>query len=351
MFQRSIPVGKLDPILLKQIVFGCLGSPDPRVVVGPKIGEDAAVIQFDEKVLVVHSDPITGAVKNVGWLAVNICANDIATRGVKPLWILVVILLPQEANSTQIKQITNQIDEAAKKLGIAVVGGHSEVTPGIERPILVTTAMGEAEKGTFVRSSGAKIGDSIIMTKGAAIEGTAILSTEMSETLRRKIGKSIVEEAQKFIQRISVVDEALTAVKVGGVHAMHDATEGGIAGGLQEVAWASKVGIIAYEERIPIYEETKAVCGAVNIDPLKTISSGTLIISAHPEKAEEITAALHDRGIQASVIGKVVDESDGSYILRGGGKKLDLSEPVKEELWRALERTKTGFRNTLKHTS
>jgi len=336
MVHRSLPVGKLDPELLKQVVFGCLGSPDPRVIIGPRIGEDAAVIDFKDRALVVHSDPITGAVENIGWLAVNVCANDIATRGVRPLWMLIVMLLPQNITSAQLKHITSQIDEAAKKLDIAVIGGHSEFTPSIKRPILVATAIGEAEKERLVSSSGAKIGDSIIVTKGAAIEGTAILSTELAALLETKVDKTVIRNAQKFIKLISVVEDALTATEVGGVHAMHDATEGGIAACLQEIAWASNLGIVAYEERIPIYEETKAVCDALNIDPLKTISSGSLIISAHPEKAEKIASALKERGIQASVIGKTVDKREGSYIFRRDGTKLDLSKPVKEELWRAL---------------
>jgi len=336
MVPRSSSVGKLDPEFLKQVVFGCLGSPDPRVIVGPKIGEDAAVIDFKDRALVVHSDPITGAVENIGWLAVNVCANDIATRGVRPLWMLIVMLLPQNITSAQLKHITSQIDKAAKELGIAVIGGHSEFTLNIKRPILVATAIGEAEKERLVSSSGAKIGDSIIVTKGAAIEGTAILSTELAALLETKVDKTVIRNAQKFIKLISVVEDALTATEVGGVHAMHDATEGGIAACLQEIAWASNLGIVAYEERIPIYEETKAVCDALNIDPLKTISSGSLIISAHPEKAEKIASALKERGIQASVIGKTVDKREGSYIFRRDGTKLDLSKPVKEELWRAL---------------
>ncbi|MDH5437706.1 MAG: AIR synthase family protein [Candidatus Bathyarchaeota archaeon] len=336
MVPRSLSVGKLDPALLKQVVFGCLGSPDPRVIVGPRIGEDAAVIDFKDRVLVVHSDPITGAIENIGWLAVNVCANDIATRGVRPLWVLVVMLFPQNVSSAQLKQITSQIDKAAKELGIAVIGGHSEFTPSIKRPILIATVIGEAEKGKFVRSSGARVGDRIVVTKGAAIEGTAILSTELAELLETKVDRAVVSRAQKFVRMISVVEDALTAIEVGGVHAMHDATEGGIAGCLQEIAWASNVGVVAHEERIPIYEETKAVCNALNIDPLKTISSGALIISAHREKAEEIVVTLKKKGIQASVIGRIVDKREGSYILRRDGTRLDLSKPVKEELWSAL---------------
>ncbi len=339
MVQHSPSVGKLDPNMLKQFVFTCLGYPNPRVIVGPKIGEDATVIDFKDRVLVVHSDPITGAIDNIGWLAVNICANDIATRGVRPLWVLVVMLLPRGIDSAQLRKITSQIDEAAKELDIAIVGGHSEVTLGIDRPILVATAIGEVEKEKFVSSSEAKIDDCIIVTKGAAIEGTAILSTELAdELLQVNVDRKIVQRAQEFIKMISVVKDALTAVEVGGVHAMHDATEGGIAGGLQEIAWASDVGIMAYEDRIHIYDETEAICKALNIDSLKTISSGALIISAHPEKAEEIVTTLQNKGIPTSIIGKVVDRREGSYIFRRDGTKLDLSQPITEELWSALER-------------
>jgi hydrogenase expression/formation protein HypE len=336
MVQHSLSIGKLNPNMLKKLVFGRLGSPSPRVIIGPKIGEDAAVIDFKDRVLVVHSDPITGSIKDVGWLAVNICANDIATRGVRPLWILIVMLLPQNVKLSQLKQITSQIDKAAKQLDIAIIGGHSEITVGINRPILITTAIGEAEKGKFVSSSGAKIGDHIIMTKGAAIEGTAILSTEITKHLESRISRGIVKEAQNFIKRTSIVQDALIAVEVGGVHAMHDATEGGIAGGLQEIAWASDVSVQVYEEKIPIYRETEAICRALNIDPLKTIGSGSLIISAHPEMAEKIVAALQKRGIQASIIGRVRDKKDKSCIFRRDGTTLNLSEPIKEEIWRIL---------------
>jgi len=334
--KHPLSIGKIDPNMLKQIVFRHLGASSPRVIIGPKIGEDATILDFKDRVLVVHSDPITGAIENIGWLAVNVSANDIATRGVRPLWILVVMLLPPNVNATQLKQITNQIDEAAKELDITVVGGHCEVTPGIDRPILVTTAIGEAQKQGFVSTGGAKTGDRIIVTKGAAIEGTAILSNELAELLETKVGKNVVEKGQEFIKKISVMKDALTATEVGGVHAMHDATEGGLLGGLQEIAWASNIGIVANESKIPIYEETRMICQALNIDPLKTIGSGALIISADPEKAEEIVAALQKSGIQASIVGEVVDKRKGSCILRSGGTKLDLSKPVKEELWSVL---------------
>ena len=336
MTTRLLTVGKLDPATLKQLVYSHLGNQDPRVLLGPKIGEDATVIDFGDRALIVHSDPITGAVENVGWLAVNVCTNDIATRGIRPLWILTVLLLPEDFTLTQLKHITTQIDRAAKQLGVAVVGGHSEVTSGINRPIIITTAIGETQNKRFVRTSGAKKGDSVIVTKGAAIEGTAILAYELDNLLAGKIGKKMVEKAKQFIKMTSVVKDALTAVEATGVHAMHDATEGGIAGGLQEIAWASNVGLIAHEDKVNVYSETQAICRALDIDPLRTISSGTLIISAEAKKAEKTVENLKQRGIPASVVGAILDKKEGAYVIRKNGTELDLSKQVKEELWKAM---------------
>ena len=337
MASDSLETGKLHPALLRQIVLSRLGTDDPRVLLGPHIGEDASVIDFGQKALVVHSDPITGAVENLGWLAVNVCANDIATRGVRPLWMLIVILLPENTTAAQLKSLTAQIDEASKKLGVAVVGGHSEITPSVKQPVVITTAIGEARKGKFLRTSGAKAGDHIIVTKGAAIEGTAILASELTKQLQDKINTKTLERAKQFIRKTSVVEDALTAVGTGGVHAMHDATEGGIAGGLQEIAWASNIGLIVHEKKILISKETEAICNALNIDPLRTISSGALIISAAPKSASRIVKALEEKGIKASIIGKTINRKSGAHIIRKDGTKLDLSTPVKEELWRALK--------------
>jgi len=341
MTSGSLTVGKVPPSVLRKIVLSRLGAADKRVLLGPGIGEDASVIDFGEKALVVHSDPITGSVENVGWLAVNVCTNDIATRGVQPLWILTVILLPENFTQTQLKNVTSQIDEAAKQLGVAVVGGHSEVTSGINRPVIITTAIGETVNKKFVQTSGAEIGDSLILTKGVAIEGTAILAHELNSFLRGKLDSAMVRRAKQFIKMTSVVRDALTAVEVGhdSVHAMHDATEGGVAGGLQEIAWASNVGVVAYEDKMPVHAETQAICKALGLDPLRTISSGTLIISAAFESSEKIVTGLIQNGIQSSIIGKVLDKKEGVFITRKNGTKLSLSRPVKEEIWRALEKS------------
>jgi hydrogenase expression/formation protein HypE len=336
MAGHSLPPGKLDPQTLKQLVFSHLGSKDSRVLLGPGVGEDATVIDFGDKALLVHSDPITGAVENMGWLAVNVCANDIATRGVKPRWMLIVILLPEEMKGTRLKDLISQIDQAAKTLGIAIVGGHSEVTSSIKHPILVTTAIGEASKNEFVKTSGARPGDALIVTKGAAIEGAAILASDMADLLEGKVARKSLEKAKQFIKMTSVVEDALTAVEAAEIHAMHDTTEGGIASGLQEIAWASNVGVIAHEDRIPIHPETEAICRTLHLDPLKTISSGALLIATEPKEAKKVLTALKSKRIKASIIGKVTEDAKRIFIVRKDGTKLNLTKPVKEELWKAL---------------
>jgi hydrogenase expression/formation protein HypE len=335
----SLEVGKLEPRLLRQLVFNNLGCKDNRVLLEPKIGEDATVIDFGDRALVVHSDPITGTVENIGRLAVNVCTNDIATRGVRPLWILTALLLPEGFVLAHLRRIMRQIDDAARQLDVAVVGGHSEITSAVRHPVIVTTAIGETTNKKFVSSSQARVGDSLIMTKGSAIEGTSILAFELTQLLEDRIGKRMVERAKRFIKMTSVVSDALTAVEVGEVHAMHDATEGGVVGAIQEIAWASDSGAIVKEDRIPIYAETKAVCEALGIDALRTISSGTLLIAAAPESTENILAALKEKNIKASKIGDIVSKRRGIYLIRKDGTRLNLSQPVKEQLWIALKRT------------
>jgi len=338
MTMDSLDVGKLHPSMLKQIVLSHLGVTDPRVLLGPSIGEDASVIDLGQEALVIHSDPITGAVENLGWLAVNVCANDIATRGVRPLWMLTVILLPENATKAQLKNLTSQIDEAARKLGVAVVGGHCEVTATINRPIIIATAIGMTKNRRFVKTSGAQPRDTLIVTKGAAIEGTAILASELPSSLKGKMDRKTLERDKHFIKMTSVVEDALTAVEADGVHAMHDVTEGGIAAGLQEIAWASNVGLVAYEEKIPISSETEAICRLLAIDPLKTIGSGALLISCEPRSAKNLVAALKRKGVRAAIIGMITKDRDSAYIIRRDGTKLDLSKPVKEQLWKVLKK-------------
>jgi len=338
MYERKLRLGKMPPEVLESIVFGRLGVLDSRVLVKPKIGEDAAIIDFGDRVLVLHSDPITGAVENIGWLAVNVSSNDVATRGARPKWLSVVILLPENATSDLLDEITRQIDLAAKELEMMVVCGHTEVTPSLDRPILICTSIGEASKDKYVTSSGARVGDKIILTKGAAIEGTAIFAHEFEDYLKSRLSEEIVDRAKEYIKYISVLREAMIAIEVGGVTAMHDPTEGGVLGGVQELARASNVGFIVYEDRVIINSETKAICNVLNADPLKTISSGSLLITVRPNKADELVRTLISSGVKASIIGEIVDKSEGDFLVKSDGAKAKLTELVQDHLWLILGR-------------
>jgi len=326
-------VGKVPLDILRKYIFCRIGVSDPDVIVGPGYGEDSAVIDLGDRVLVVHVDPITGAVDWLGWLAVHISCNDIAVTGAKPRWLLSVLYFPEDASEELIDTITKQIDNAAKEVGVMVVGGHSEYTPGLNRPLISMTAIGLASKDKYVRTSGAKPGDSIIMTKTAAIEGTAILSTDFAHILRDKgVDNSVLKRASNFIKNISVLPEALVLTDVG-VNSMHDPTEGGILGGLAEIAYSSNVKLEVWEDKIPVAEETKIICDALKVDPLKLISSGVLIASVPQERVEQALNEIHSLGIKASVIGKV-EEGSGVIIHRKDGSTEQVGKSVVDELFR-----------------
>ncbi|ABL79062.1 AIR synthase family protein [Thermofilum pendens] len=325
----KLTYGELEELLSR------LRRQDASVLLGPAIGEDAALIDLGDKVLVVHADPITGAVSNIGWLSVHVSANDVATRGVQPRWLVTVVLLPEGAGQDVLWDIAGQLRKAADEIGATIVGGHTEFTPGLDRPILVTTAMGVGGKGEVLATSRARPGDALILTKGAGIEGTAILATELYDELSRKVDREVLERAKSFIYEVSVVKDALTAVRAGGVHAMHDPTEGGVLGGLQEMAIAANAGLVVEEEKIPVREETKAVCRALGVDPLRLISSGSLLIAVEGSRARDVVDALSREGIPAAVIGRLTEGSERILVKRGG-EIVDLNEPVVDELWRIL---------------
>jgi len=315
-----------------------LGFKREEVILGPALGEDGAVIEIGDKAVVSSVDPITGAVERIGWLALNICANDVATFGVKPLFFSSCILLPEKSNEQVLETICRQIDEAARKIKVAVIGGHSEVTPHLQNPIVVGHCMGITEKKSYVTSGGAKAGDHLILTKEAGIEGTAILATDKYETLKKSVDTKILISAQKFFEKISVVKEAILAFQHGGVNAMHDPTEGGIAGGIHEMADASNLGVTVFEKDIPVTKETQAICRFFGIDPLQLLSSGALLIAAKPNKSQEIIEKLKANSIQARIIGKFVEDREERKIIKKNGKVEELVRPELDHLWIALQK-------------
>ncbi len=306
------------------------------MILGPSHGEDAAILSVGGKLIAVSCDPISGAVERIGWLAVNVSANDIATRGVRPRWFLSCIMLPKGSDHRVLKEICRQMDEAALKLGVSIVGGHSEVTPGLDHPLIIGFAVGAVERKRYVTCGGTRVGDKIILTKGAGIEGTAVLAADRSELLTKRFGEKLVNDAKGFFDKISVVDEALTAFEYGGVSAMHDPTEGGVAGGLHELADASKTGFRVYEEKVIIEPETLEICRFFGINPMQLISSGSLLIVVDTSKALGIVDKLATQGIRASVIGDMLDERRGRVIVGKNGLAKTLPRPLFDDLWVAM---------------
>ena len=328
--------GKVPTKILEQIVFRNLGAKRDDVVLSPSIGEDAAIVQAGNQLLAVSSDPITGAEEWLGWLAVHVSANDVATRGVQPRWFNSIILLPKNSTAKLVEKICTQMDKAASQLNVAIIGGHCEVTPGIEHPIVTGCAIGVAEEGKYVTCGGARIGDRIILTKGTGIEGTAILASDRRAELLKVFDKNFLNQAENFFEKISVVKDALTAFRIGGVSAMHDPTEGGVAGGLHELADAANIGFNVYEEKILVPEETRKICAHFDVDPLQLISSGSLLIVAEEDKTEEIISSLSKNGVQSSIIGEVTEPSLGRNLVTKAGEKTELVRPISDHLWKAL---------------
>lgn len=330
--------GKLDYKLLKKYVFDRVGVHRKEVLRGPGIGEDAAIIDFGDRVLVVHTDPITEAVERIGWLAVNIACNDVAVRGAKPLWILVTILLPEGYSEDLLDEITRDIDEVAKNLNIMVVGGHTEETPRLDRPILIVTAIGMASKKTLVTTSGSRPGDLVLMTKTAGLEGTAIIARDFRKLLLEKgVDEEVIKRASDMLWNISVVKEALLLAWLGAT-SMHDPTEGGVLGGLVEMSLASNNAFKIYADRIPVAEETRIIAEKLGIDPLKLISSGVLLATIPRDKVREAIELLRNIGVNASIIGEVV-EGEGVHLVRQGVVEV-YQEFVEDEiarLWSQVE--------------
>lgn len=330
-----LPVGKL-PLALLSRLFGLVAPTDPRVIVGPAIGQDAAVLDFGDRYLVAKTDPITFATDAIGWYAVQVNANDIACMGATPRWFLATLLLPEGRTEAPLAEtIFTQIGQACRALGVSLVGGHSEVTYGLDRPIVVGTMLGEVAPDRLVTAAGAQPGDVLILTKGIAVEATAIIARERGEALAGRFPPEFLDQCRNFLYQpgISVVRDAQVALHAGRIHAMHDPTEGGLATGLHELALASGIGLEIDAEQVPVLPETAALCAEFGLDPAGLIASGALLIAAPAEEAPAILAALHQAGIAAHIIGRVLPAEAGLW-LREGPERRPLPTFERDEIAR-----------------
>jgi hydrogenase maturation factor len=329
--------GKIPTEVLVRNVFRYTGKVDRSVILGSSIGEDAALVSLGKHVLVLTTDPVTGASADLGWLSVHVNANDIACRGATPRWFLCDLLLPEKSGVKLLDAIMRQIDQAAKEIGVAIVGGHTEVTPGLKRPIVVGYMLGLAENGSFVTSSGARPGNDIIMTKHVGIEGTGILAADFAPKLRPKIKPQTLRTAKRMRRWISVVEDARLAVQSGGVRAMHDPTEGGLLQGVWELAEASKVGFTIQTSEISVLPETEQICSVFGLDPLRLMSSGCLLIVAEKRRSGMILRHLKAHGIPGNVIGKVTPLRNGRKLVEGDGRVKEIGPSERDELYRVIE--------------
>jgi hydrogenase expression/formation protein HypE len=327
-----LPVGKVPPDLLGRLVYSRLGARRPDVLVRAQFGEDCAAVEFGTEVAVITTDPITGAGPDLGWYAVHVATNDLAATGAEPVAVFLTLLLAPEHAVDDLGRVMQDASAAAAALGIEIAGGHSEVTAGIDRTIVVMAALGRAPKDRVLRSGGARDGDALVLTKGAGVEGTAILASVLERRLTAAVGRELVVRAQAYRGMISVLPEARAAAQSGAARAMHDVTEGGVLGAAFEMAAASQIGIHLDAGRVPVLPETAAICDCLGIDPLGLIGSGALLVAT--ADAPAAVAAIAGAGVGAAEIGRFVPRD---RLVTRNGRTTPLEPPSGDELWRALQ--------------
>ena len=330
-------VGKFPASLLERIL-AKVDISDPRVVVGPRVGEDTAVMQTSGSLLVAKSDPVTFATDQIGWYAVQVNANDVACTGGTPKWFLATLLVPERFTEDEAEAVFDQILEACRSIDVSLVGGHSEVTYGIDRPIIMGTMLGEVEQDKLILTGGAQEGDSIVVTKGIAIEGTALLAREKaSQLLQAGMSQEEIDKAASLLSvpGISVLHDARVACASSQVHSMHDVTEGGLVTGLREVAKASGLGLAIEESSVPILSECQEVCEALGLDPLGLLASGALLITLPTADVPGLLTSLEGEGINGFEIGTMIEAAEGLQMVEFHGE-TPLPEFSRDELARYM---------------
>ena len=337
-----LATGKLPPALLDQLLHR-FPMADARLLVGPRSGEDAAVIDYrtaalppSGTLLVAKTDPITFATDEIGWYAVNVNANDVATMGAQPRWFLATVLLPAgQTDEALVESIFAQIHAACLELGIVLAGGHTEITHGLDRPLVCGTLLGEVAPADLVMTAGAQVGDAVLFIRQAPIEGAALIAREKADDLRRRgVDPAFIARVQGFLHDpgISVVRAAQFVCRQAPIHSLHDPTEGGIATGLWEIARAAQVGLQVDLALVPILPEAATLCQLYDLDPLGTIASGGLLATVAREDALPLVTACRAAGIPATQIGQVVHETQGVHEWRAPDGWTPLREFSADEV-------------------
>ncbi len=324
-------IGKLPNKLLEDIVISSIKNRRDEVVERSAIGKDCAIVDYGDKYCVLSSDPITGAEKNLGKIAVYVASNDIAAGGAEPIALLITILAPPETSQETIRKIMLDANEASSRLNIEIVGGHTEITNAVNRIVLSMTAVGIKDKNSI--PDAAEIGDYILMTKLAGMEGSTIIAEEKEkELLACDISQEELNEAKAYIDSLSVLKEGMICAGVG-IKYMHDITEGGIEGAVWEASMATGLGMRVNEKSIPVSEVTRKICNCFSINHNRLISSGSMLIICHPDRHDRIMSELTSNHILVTKVGEVTDQ--GVYFENEDGERL-IDEPGSDELYKVI---------------
>ena len=340
---QILPAGKLPPDLLAKLLATI--PEDPSIVIGAGVGRDAAAVRHGDRILVLKSDPITFATDEIGWYAPNVNANDIVCMGATPRWMLSTALLPEGSTTPAlVEKIFSSLRAACDALGVLIVGGHTEITTGLDRTILIGMMIGDAHEDELIDPRRAVAGDVVILARGIAIEGTSLIAREMAPELTSRLGANLVERSRRFLHSpgISVVPAARILLRALGheLHGMHDPTEGGLATGLREIAAAAGTGIWVDRDSILVYPETAAICAELDLDPLGLIASGALLATVSRDSADQAIALLTAAGIPATAIGRLLPDP-AQFLMRIGQHEAELPAFEVDEIAR-LFGTKAG---------
>jgi len=327
-------IGKLTARELEEVIFKNIKKRKKEFLNTPGIGDDCAAIDLGDKICYISSDPITGAVNKIGKLAVNITCNDLATTGTEPFGIMVTILAPPSTTIDDLKKIVIDMETECKALNIDILGGHTEITDAVNKIIVSVTGLGFGTKEHYEKKTKVEAGDILLLTKGVGIEGTAIIAHEKASELSNIMTHDEINYAKSLMDMTSVVKEGLLSATL--TKGMHDVTEGGILGAVWEVAELVKLGVTISYEKLYIPNVTSKICDFYNIDPLKLISSGSMLMSVSPKNVDSLLEILNSNNISSCIIGEFTPNLEDKFIINSSGKLQNISEPESDELYKVI---------------